>query len=459
MKPVIALIGRPNVGKSTLFNRITKTRAALVDDMPGVTRDRHYGDAVWNDNPFIVMDTGGFTTAGEDEISALSLAQVHTAISEADTVVLVLDGKTGITPFDRELVDMIRPFRGKVFCAVNKIDGPEREDGLFDFVRLGIDPLYPISAEHGYGISDFLDAVTDSFPRGADEIVEDDLIRIAVIGRPNVGKSSLVNQILGQDRVIVSPRPGTTRDAIDTIYTANGQTYLLIDTAGIRRKKQVAEKIEKFSIIKALKSIDRCDIVLMVMDADEGITEQDIKIAGYAFERGRGCIFLLNKWDLVKKDDTTLKRFTNQLRDAAKYLHFAPVLPISALTGKNVSRIFSLVETVFNQFTTRIGTGPLNKIFEKATTRTEPSLHGGRRLKFFYATQISTRPPTIVTFVNYPEGVHFSYQRYLINQIREETGLDKIPIRLFLRKREKNAARIRRKPGAGPRRQSRKRVR
>ncbi len=458
MKPVIALIGRPNVGKSTLFNRITKTRAALVDDMPGVTRDRHYGDAVWNGHSFIVMDTGGFSTGQEDDISALSRAQVHAAVNEADALVLVLDGKTGITPYDRELIDKIRSFQGKVFCVVNKIDGPEKEDVLFDFVRLGMEPLYPVSAEHGYGISDFLDALADSFPPGAEEIVEDDVIRIAVIGRPNVGKSSLVNRILGQDRVIVSPLPGTTRDAIDMAYTVNGQRYLLIDTAGIRRKKHVAEKIEKFSIIKALKSIDRCDIALMVIDADEGITDQDIKIAGYAFERGRGCIFLLNKWDLVQKDDNTLKRFTNQLRDAAKYLHFAPILPISALTGKNVSRIFSLVKTVFEQFTIRISTGPLNKIFERATTRTEPSLYSGRRLKFFYATQISARPPTFVCFVNYPEGVHFSYQRYLVNQIREATGLDKIPIRLFLRKREGHNARIHKKSKSGAHRQGRKRA-
>ncbi len=460
MKPVVAIIGRPNVGKSTLFNRITKTRAALVDDMPGVTRDRHYGDAAWNDILFTVVDTGGFSTREQDDISVLSRAHVLSAISEADAVILVLDGKTGITPYDRELIDILRPLKRPVFFAVNKIDGPDREDNAYDFSGLGIDPLFPVSAEHGYGISDFLDALTGSFPPAAVKEAgdDDDTIRIAVIGRPNVGKSSLVNRILGWDRVIVSAKPGTTRDAIDTPYTANDRDYLLIDTAGIRRKKQVSEKIEKFSIIKALKSIDRCNIALIVLDADEGITEQDVKIAGYAFERGCGCIFLLNKWDLVEKDGKTLKRFMDQLRDAAKYLNFAPAMPISALTGKHVHKIFNLVETVFDQFNTRIGTGPLNKIFERATTRTEPSLYNGRRIKFFYATQISARPPTFVCFVNHPEGVHFSYQRYLINQIRMETGLDKVPVRLFLRKRGGNDEKPRKKPGPAARRPGRKRA-
>lgn len=458
MKPLVALIGRPNVGKSTLFNRITKTRAALVDDMPGVTRDRHYGDAAWNDTLFTVIDTGGFSMGDHDDISALSRTHVLAAIREADAVVLVLDGKSGITPYDRELIDILRPLGQKIFFAVNKIDGYDREHSTYEFSGLGIDPLFPVSAEHGYGISDFLDALTESFPRSDAEPIDDDTIRIAVIGRPNVGKSSLVNRILGWDRVIVSPQPGTTRDAIDTPYTVNNRNYLLIDTAGIRRKKQISEKIEKFSIIKALKSIERCDIALIVLDADEGITDQDVKIAGYAFERGCGCIFLLNKWDLVEKDGKTLKRFMDQLRDAAKYLNFAPAMPISALTGKHVPKIFTMVETVFDQYNVRVGTGPLNKIFERATTRTEPSLYNGRRIKFFYATQISTRPPTFVCFVNHPEGVHFSYQRYLINQIRNETGLDKAPVRLFLRKRGGNDGKPRKKPGPAPRRPGRKRA-
>ncbi|RJP39903.1 MAG: ribosome biogenesis GTPase Der [Desulfobacteraceae bacterium] len=458
MKPLVALIGRPNVGKSTLFNRITKTRAALVDDMPGVTRDRHYGDAAWNDTLFTVIDTGGFSMGDHDDISALSRAHVLAAIREADAVVLVLDGKSGITPYDRELIDILRPQKQPVFFAVNKIDGYDREHSTYEFSGLGIDPLFPVSAEHGYGISDFLDALTESFPRSDAEPIDEDTIRIAVIGRPNVGKSSLVNRILGWDRVIVSPQPGTTRDAIDTPYTVNNRNYLLIDTAGIRRKKQISEKIEKFSIIKALKSIERCDIALIVIDADEGITDQDVKIAGYAFERGCGCIFLLNKWDLVEKDGKTLKRFMDQLRDAAKYLSFAPAMPISALTGKHVPKIFTMVETVFDQYNARVGTGPLNKIFERATTRTEPSLYNGRRIKFFYATQISTRPPTFVCFVNHPEGVHFSYQRYLINQIRNETGLDKAPVRLFLRKRGGNDEKPRKKPGPAPRRPGRKRA-
>jgi len=437
MKPIVAIVGRPNVGKSTFFNRVTRTRDALVDDFPGVTRDRHYGDARWNDVAFTLVDTGGF--AGTDDFAADIRFQVHQAIEDADAIVLLLDGKQGVSPYDREVVEILRGIEKPVFFGVNKIDGAEQEGLLGEFYRLGIETLYPLSAEHRYGLTDFMDALVDTLvPEPADEAADDDeeMIRLAVVGRPNVGKSSLINCILGQQRLVVSDIPGTTRDAIDTVCTLNGKSYLLIDTAGIRRKGRVSRKLEKFSIIKALKSLERCDVALVVMDAAEGITEQDISIAGYAVERGCGCILLLNKWDRVQKDSQTAEQYHQRLREEAKFIKFAPSLTISARTGQRVSKIFQRVDEVYEQYSRRIPTGMLNRIMERAIVRNEPSLHRGRRIKFYYAAQVSARPPTIVCFVNYPGAVHFSYKRYLINRLRQESGLDKTPIRIIFRQRE-----------------------
>jgi GTP-binding protein len=440
MKPIVAIIGRPNVGKSTFFNRVTGTRKALVDNFPGVTRDRHYGDATWDGIGFTLVDTGGFPDQDKDDFAHKIRFQIIQAIEDADVIVLLLDGKYGISPFDEDIVKILRELTKPVFYAVNKIDGVEQEGKLYEFYSLGIEKLYPISAEHRYGISDFLDDLTSVLPETvSDEAGE--MIKLAVVGKPNVGKSSLINKILGQKRLLVSDTPGTTRDSIDSVCKINDTSYLLIDTAGIRRKAKVSKKLEKFSIIKALRSLDRCDVALIVIDAYDGITEQDITVAGYAFERGCGCIFLLNKWDIVEKDSKTTLKYYEQLRMQAKFLSFSPIITISALTGQRVLKIFDLVKEVFSQYSARIGTGPLNKIFEQAIERTEPSLYRGRRIKFLYATQISTKPPTFVCFVNYPDAVHFSYKRYLINQIRGKAGLDKTPVRIIFRKRtrqEKN---------------------
>ena len=434
MKPIVALVGRPNVGKSTLFNRITRSRLAIVDDMPGITRDRNYGDAEWDEHTFTLVDTGGFIGTDRDPFAEQIHRQLYLALEDADAVVLLLDGKSGLSPFDADLIAVLRSLSKPVFYTVNKIDGPEQEDRLSDFYDLGIDAFYPVSAEHGYGISDLLDDVIRSFPATPAE-TDTGMIRVAVVGRPNVGKSSLINRILGEERMLVSEVPGTTRDAVDSLCRIGDRRYLLVDTAGIRRKGRVSRKIEKFSVIRALRSLARSDIALTVLDAHEGITDQDIRIAGYALERGCGCMLLLNKWDIVDTDPHTEKHFVQELRRQAKYLNFAPVMTISARTGLRVRKIFGRIDTLYAQYTSRIGTGQLNRIIEDAIRRNEPSIHKGRRLNFYYTTQVSTKPPTFVFFVNHPEAVHFSYRRYLGNRIREATGLDKTPIRTCFRKR------------------------
>ena len=434
MNSIIAIVGRPNVGKSTFFNRITRTNRALVDDLPGVTRDRNYGDATWDGRDFTVVDTGGFYEISDDEFADQIRFQLFQAIEDADIVIHILDGKAGVSPFDTDLIEALRSVNKPVFYAVNKIDGEEQEELLYEFYNLGIQTLYPVSAEHGYGTSDLMDDILEMMPRyDADD--QRELLHVAVVGRPNVGKSSLINRIQGKERLLVSEIPGTTRDAIDTVCRVYGKSYLLVDTAGIRRKGRVKAKIEKFSIVRALRSLNRCDVALIVLDANEGVTDQDITISGYAYERGCGCILLLNKWDLVNKDSMTAKRFIEQVRLAAKFLNFAPVMTISAKTGLRVPKIFNHIDAVYNQFSARITTGELNRIVERAVQGHEPALFRGRRIKFFYTTQIKNKPPTFICFVNYPDAVHFSYQRYLMNQIRMETGLDQVPIRLFFRKR------------------------
>ncbi len=436
MKPIVAIVGRPNVGKSTLFNRITRSRDAIVDDLPGVTRDRNFGDARWNDKAFTLVDTGGFAEGDDDAFAAHIRQQVEQAIADADAIVLILDGKGGISPFDADLVHLLRAIDKPVFCVVNKIDGEGQEKSLSDFYRLGIDNLFPVSAEHGYGVSDFLDELTAGFAELTVEEEPSDAIRIGVVGKPNAGKSSLINAILGEERLVVSDVAGTTRDSIDAAFTWQDRKYVLVDTAGIRRKGKVSLRLEKFSIIKALRSLERCDVALIVVDAEQGVSDQDIRVAGYAYDRGCGAIFLLNKWDRVdNRDGKALKRLTEDLRMEAKFLNFAPITTVSAKTGLRIQRVFPIVDEVYAQYSARISTGQLNKAMDVALTRTQPPMHKGTRLKFYYATQVSARPPTFVSFVNFPDGVHFSYQRYLVNQIREAFSLDKTPVRLLLRQR------------------------
>jgi len=442
MQPIVAIMGRPNVGKSTLFNRITRTRDALVDDTPGVTRDRHYGHATWNEVGFRVVDTGGFAADDDDQFSKEIRFQISQAVEEADVILFVLDGQAGLSPYDRDLLDTLRGICKPVFYVVNKIDSPEMEVRLTDFYRLGVEPLYPVSAEHRYGVSDFLDDLVKALPRPLEDTVGPgaaEMIGLAVVGRPNVGKSSLINRILGQQRLVVSATPGTTRDSTDSIYRRGDTSYRMIDTAGIRRKGKVSEKLEKFSVIKALQSLERCDVALIVLDAGEGITDQDVTVAGYAFERGCGCVLVLNKWDLAEKSGTLERKMVEDLRLQAKFMSFAPALTVSALSGRRVNKIFGVVNEVYAQYCQRIATGELNRFLETALGRNPPPLHRGRPVKFYYATQTGSRPPTIVLFVNHAGAVHFSYKRYLLNQLREQTGLDQTPVRLILRERQRRA--------------------
>lgn len=438
MKPVVALLGRPNVGKSTLFNRISKSRQALVDDMPGVTRDRHYAEAQWEEVPFTLVDTGGFLSTDDDYFASQIKEQLLKAVDQADVLVFILDGRAGLSPYDRELADLLRRTEKKIYYVINKIESLKQKDELGEFFSLGVDKFYYISAEHGLGVGDFLDDLVEDLPRTELTEKTDDTegpIRIAIVGRPNVGKSSLTNRLFGEQRVVVNERAGTTRDAIEISVTHKGREFILKDTAGIRRKGKVTEKLEKFSIIKALDSLEDCDVALILIDASEGITDQDITIAGYAEKRGCGAIFILNKWDLVDKAEKGQQAFFKELRQMAKFLSYAPAVTVSAKTGQRCHKIFDQVLKVYGEYCHRINTGTVNRIIEDAVYREEPSLHKGKRLKFFYASQVATKPPCFVCFVNYPDAVHFSYKRYLINQLRQMIPLELTPIKLYFREK------------------------
>jgi GTP-binding protein len=441
---IVALIGRPNVGKSTLFNRITKSRKAIVDPTPGVTRDRQYERVEWEQKSLILVDTGGIEAQGtpvkdKDIMTGNIREQTLQAVDEADVLLFLMDGRDGVTPTDFDVTDLLRRTDKPVFFVVNKIDGPELETSLLPaFYELGIEKVWPISAEHGYGVRSLMDDLAASLPEEEESSLHpDDAIRIAFFGRPNVGKSSLINRLLGEERMVVSDIPGTTRDSIDTLLTKNNKNYLLIDTAGIRRKGKVKEKLEKFSIIKALAALERCDLALILIDAEEGITEQDTKVIGYTQQQGRACILVINKWDIVKGETKEQKKILAELEMATPFVGFAPILTLSALTGKGVNKLLPAINSVYKQFCKTFTTNSLNRILQDASTSHPPSLHRGRRIKLLYTTQLTSRPPTFAIVCNYPKAIHFSYHRYLVNTFRKKLGLDKTPIRIFFRERKR----------------------
>jgi GTP-binding protein len=437
MRPIIAIVGRPNVGKSTLFNRIVGGKKAIVANEPGVTRDRNYAEVEWEETIFTLIDTGGFEPVSRDRIFIQMREQCQLAMDEADVILFVMDGKEGLTPSDKEIADILRKVNKPVFYIVNKIDGPKHEEKMFEFYSLGMGTIYSISAEHRYGVDGLMDEVMKVLPQLDEEKWDRKATRVAVIGRPNVGKSSLINRLLGYRRVIVDETPGTTRDAIDTFFERDGKRYILIDTAGIRRKSRISLQMEKYSIVEALRTIDRSDVVLILLDSKEGVTGQDARIGGFVHEKGKGCILGVNKWDLIEKGSKTMLEFERRIYNHLKYLSYAPILFISALTGQRVPKILNLIDRVAEQTKKRIPTSQLNKYFGEWVERFNPPLYKNRIVKLNYITQVSVAPPTFIIYTNIPDGVHFSYERYLINQMREAFDFEGVPIRFQFRKKGK----------------------
>ncbi len=435
-KPVVAIVGRPNVGKSTLFNKICGKRLSIVDDTPGVTRDRIYGDAEWQNRKFLVVDTGGIEPDTEDIILSKMRTQAELAIDMANVIVFVVDLKTGTTAADYDVASMLQKSGKPVILCVNKCDTiGETPLEVYEFYNLGIGDPYPVSSVHGHGTGDLLDAVFEHFPKEIEEEFESEIINVAVIGKPNAGKSSLVNKISGEERSIVSDIAGTTRDAIDTLVENNFGKFNFIDTAGLRRKSKVDDKIEKYSVLRAQMAIDRANVCVIMIDGVEGFTEQDSKVAGLALEEGKACIIVVNKWDIVEKNGSTMDKYRKKLMQDFSFMSFAPIIFISAKTGQRIDRLFELIKYVYSQNTMRISTGMLNDVLADATARTQPPTDKGKRLKIYYMTQASTCPPTFVCFCNRAELFHFSYQRYLENQIRSTFGLEGTPVRFVIRER------------------------
>ncbi|MFD0711139.1 ribosome biogenesis GTPase Der [Paenibacillus sp. GCM10027626] len=434
-RPIVAIVGRPNVGKSTIFNRVIGDRLAIVEDKPGVTRDRLYGSGEWNGRAFSIVDTGGIEIDGEDEIMKSVRMQAELAVEEADVIVFMVDAKAGVTYADDEVAQMLMRSRKPVIIAVNKVDNLNRHDDIYEFYSLGFGEPIPISGAHGTGIGDLLDAVVERLPEEQEEEYEEDVIRVALIGRPNVGKSSLVNAILGEERVIVSDMAGTTRDAIDTPFEHDGQKYVLIDTAGMRKRGKVYETTEKYSVMRAMKAIERADVVLVLINGEEGIIEQDKHIAGYAHEAGKASIFVVNKWDVVEKDDKTMQQFTQKIRDHFLFMTYAPIVFLSAKTKQRLHKLLPVVNRVSEQHALRIQTHLLNDVVSDAIAINPPPTDKGRRLRINYVTQVAVKPPTIVLFANDPELMHFSYERYLENKIRASFDFEGTPIRIYTRKK------------------------
>ena len=435
-KPVVAIVGRPNVGKSTLFNKLVGRRMSIVDDTPGVTRDRIYGDCEWLGHTFLLVDTGGIEPNTTDTILAQMRTQAEVAIDTADAIIFVTDLKSGLVATDHEVASMLQKSGKPVILCVNKCDSiGEPDPAFYEFYNLGLGDPFPVSASHGHGTGDLLDEVLKYLPESSEEEEEDDAIRVAVIGKPNAGKSSLINRICGQERVIVSDIAGTTRDSIDTEVENEDGRFVFIDTAGIRRRSRVSDSIEKYSIIRAKMAVERATVCVIMIDATEGFTEQDSKVAGIACENGKACIIAVNKWDAVEKDGKTMDTFRRELMQDFSFMSYAPIIFISAKTGQRIDRLMKLIKFVDDQNSIRISTGNLNTILAHATARVQPPTDKGRRLKIYYMTQASTRPPTFVCFVNNTELFHFSYQRYLENQIREVFGLEGTPVKFVIRER------------------------
>ena len=433
-KPIIAIVGRPNVGKSMLFNKIIGRRLSIVEDTPGVTRDRIYGESDWQGRKFTLIDTGGIEPRTDNQILAFMRSQAQIAIDNATVIVFLCDIKTGMTASDQEVASMLQRCGKPVILAVNKVDQGRSPD-IYEFYNLGLGDPIAVSAVHGHGTGDLLDACVQYFPPEDEEEEEDDAIKVAVIGKPNAGKSSLVNQILGEERVIVSNVAGTTRDAIDSRFTNDKGSFVFIDTAGMRKKSKIEEDIEKYSVLRATMAIDRADVCLILIDANEGVTEQDTKVAGMAHEAGKASIIVVNKWDLVEKDDKTMARMTEEIRRDLAYMTYAPILFISSKTGQRVDKLFDMIDYVANQAAFRVTTGMLNTVLADAQTRVQPPTDKGRRLKIYYMTQVGVKPPHFVVFCNDRRLFHFSYQRYLENCIRSTFRLEGTPIILSIREK------------------------
>jgi GTP-binding protein len=435
-KPIVAIVGRPNVGKSTLFNLLAGEKISIVKDYPGVTRDRIYADVNWLDKQFTIIDTGGIEPESKDMMLKFMRAQAEIAIETADVIIFLTDVRQGLVDADSKVADMLRKSRKPVVLVVNKVDDFKKlTPDVYEFYNLGIGEPIPISSSSKLGIGDMLDEVIKYFPEGSAEAEEDDRPKIAVVGKPNVGKSSIINKLLGEDRVIVSNIAGTTRDAIDTEVKWNGKEYVFIDTAGLRRKSKIKEEIEKFSIIRTVSAVERADVVVLVIDATEGVTEQDAKIAGIAHERGKGMVVAVNKWDAIEKNDKTMYEHTNKIKEILSFMPYAEYIFISALTGQRLPKLFETIDAVIENHSLRIATGVLNEILTEAVSLQQPPSDKGKRLKIFYMTQVSVKPPTFVIFVNSKDLMHFSYTRYIENKIREAFGFSGTPLRFIIRER------------------------
>ena len=441
-KPIVALIGKPNVGKSTFFNYLVGSRISIVEDTPGVTRDRIYAETNWRGRDFTIIDTGGIEPNTDDIILSQMREQANLAISMADVIIFLTDVKQGVTAADREISVMLKKSKKPIVLVCNKVDNFEKDKNeVYEFYNLGIGEPHPLSATNGLGIGDILDAIYEKFPKNDEGKEDDSKIRVALIGKPNVGKSSLLNKILGENRSIVSDIAGTTRDAIDTEFENESGKYVFIDTAGVRKKSKIKENIEKYSIMRTLLAIERADVCLMMIDAEDGVTDQDAKIAGEAHEAGKGVIIVVNKWDAIEKETGTLEKYKKEVYQKLKYLSYAPIIFISALTGQRVNKIFDMVNEVAEKNAFRISTSVLNQVINEAIAIVQPPSDKGRRLKIYYGTQVGSKPPTFIIFVNDKKLFHFSYERYLVNQIRKEFDLTGTPIRIIAREKNEKEAR------------------